>query len=297
MKKGTLFIFVIILLVSGISQTTASAQQIYWCEGGWGAGELYRAELDGSNKQQLFTSNSESFSVVQLDIGAEKIYWTGDDKVRRANLNGTNVEELFVGSFFSEGLALDIGSNKIYWTDYDGIIRRANLDGANPEIIHDRVGVTYGLALDVFNQQMYWGDSGRSTKTIWTSNFDGTGAGYLLDGGDEPLGIALDLTTEKIYWADWQGKKVWRANMNGTNSEVLYTTTDGNSIGIAIDTITGKMYWSESTSRRILRANLDGSDVEVLFTTVNVPWGLAITPEPATLLLLGLGAVMVRRRY
>ena len=66
------------------------------------------------------------------------MYWTdgGTDKIQRANLDGSDVEDLVtpaqgVGTVAPLGIALDVASGKMYWADYNADkIRRANLDGS-----------------------------------------------------------------------------------------------------------------------------------------------------------------------
>ena len=66
-----------------------------------------------------------------------KMYWTdsGTDKIRRANLDGSNVEDLITtGLGHPEDIALDMSGGKMYWTDSGtDKIQRANLDGSNVE--------------------------------------------------------------------------------------------------------------------------------------------------------------------
>ena len=83
-----------------------------------------------------------------------KIYWTDfgtgnpnplqNDKIQRANLDGSNVETLLTFENFlrvPRGIALDVAGGKMYWTDATrDRIRRANLDGSSPEAL-----VTSGL--------------------------------------------------------------------------------------------------------------------------------------------------------
>ena len=74
------------------------------------------------------------------------MYWTdgGTDKIQRANLDGSNIEDLVTqtqGLRVQSGIALDVAGGKMYWTDYGtDKIQRANLDGSNIEDL-----VTQGL--------------------------------------------------------------------------------------------------------------------------------------------------------
>ena len=74
-----------------------------------------------------------------------KIYWTDwdTDKIQRANLDGSSVEDLATtGLSRPSGIALDVAGRKIYWTDSGtDKIQRANLDGSSVEDL-----VTTGLS-------------------------------------------------------------------------------------------------------------------------------------------------------
>ena len=109
--------------------------------------------------------------------GASKLYWTdwGTDRIQRANLDGSGVEDLVVGGGLDgpDGLALDLAGGKMYWTDAGANkIQRASLDGANVEDLVTGLGIPYGLALDVAGGKMYWTD--RQNSRIQRSELDGT---------------------------------------------------------------------------------------------------------------------------
>ena len=65
------------------------------------------------------------------------MYWTdvGTHKIQRANLDGSNIEDLITtGLIYPQGIALDLSKGKMYWTDGGtDKIQRANLDGSNIE--------------------------------------------------------------------------------------------------------------------------------------------------------------------
>ena len=49
-------------------------------------------------------------------------------KIQRANLDGSQVEDLITGLISPVGIALDVGRGKMYWTDsYTDKIQRANI--------------------------------------------------------------------------------------------------------------------------------------------------------------------------
>ncbi len=104
---------------------------------------LFRGSLDATGIGQILdaTPPLKPFGVGVDPIG-RKVYWTlnqvngfdASGKVQRANLDGSQVEDLAVVAPGYSEIAVDPYRAKIYWTD-QYVIRRANLDGTNSEEI------------------------------------------------------------------------------------------------------------------------------------------------------------------
>ena len=167
------------------------------------------------------------------------MYWTdsGTEKIQRANLDGSNVEDLITTGLEEPfGIALDVGRGKMYWTDSGPAkIQRANLDGSNVEdLITTGLRQPVGIALDVGRGKMYWTDNG--TEKIQRANLGGGNIEDLVTGLGTPVGIALDVGRDKMYWVDQHTNKIQRANLDGSNVEDLITTGLERPFGIALDT-------------------------------------------------------------
>ena len=224
------------------------------------------------------------------------MYWTdfSTNKIQRADLNGTNIEDLITsthGLGNPAGIALDVTNRKMYWVEGFGDtskIRRANLNGTN---IEDLVTSTHGLnfpqniVLDVTNRKMYWTDEGSSK--IQRADLNGTNIEDLItstNGLGNPEGIVLDATNRKMYWTEGSGdtSKIRRANLNGTNIEDLIISINGlgNPVGIALDVTNRKMYWVEGggDTPKIRRADLSGINIEDLVINHGLarPAGIAL---------------------
>ena len=255
--------------------TVARPTKIYWT--GWDTGKIQRANLDGSNVEDLVTG-LHLVVTLALDMASGKMYWIdlGPAKIQRANLDGSNVEDLVTGLESPIGLALDIAGGKMYWTDRDlGKIQRANLDGSNVEdLITTGILHPLGLALDIAGGKMYWTDL--LTGKIQRANLDGSNVEDLVTGW-APIGLALDIAGGKMYWSesDRDTGKIQRANLDGSNVEDLVTGLES-PIGLALDIAGGKMYWSDGDLGKIQRANLDGSNVEDLVIGLVDPQGIAL---------------------
>ena len=257
-----------------------------------------------TEKRPASTANSSS--------GASTMYWAdqGTDKIQRANLDGSRVEDVvtslpqWVRSSRSSGpndIALDVAAGKIYWTVWDGNpaarnkIQRANLDGSRVEdLVTALPGVRKpnGLALDLSAGKIYWtntfDDDEQGTDKIQRANLDGSQIEDLVTSGlGWPIGISLDAAAGKMYWTDTHANKIQRANLDGSQVEDLIVTSGLDvPANMALEVATGKMYWTNYQwtgtslvpgSGEILRANLDGSQVENLVTSgLDRPDGLAL---------------------
>jgi len=160
-------------------------------------------------------------------LAQNKMYWTdqnGPQKIQRANLNGTSVENLVTGLSIPSGIALDVAAGKMYWTDTGpDKIQRANLNGTGVEdLVAAGLSDPLGIALDIVAGKMYWTDA--ITVKIQRANLNGTSVEDLVTAGlGNPFGIALDIAAGKMYWTDFGTNKIQRANLNGTSVEDLVT--------------------------------------------------------------------------
>ena len=110
-------------------------------------GPLFRLTLSDVTEKRLripvafddsiYTGGKGFSHTSQIAIGQPvKMYWinTESNKIQRANLDGSGVEDLVEGLDFPFDLALDVAAGKMYWTDFHtNKIQRANLDGSGVE--------------------------------------------------------------------------------------------------------------------------------------------------------------------
>ncbi|MCY3737494.1 MAG: T9SS type A sorting domain-containing protein [Gemmatimonadaceae bacterium] len=251
--------------------------RMYWTNAG-SRDRIQRADIDGSNVQDLVTSGLRDPIDVALDLIKGKIYWTdqGTDKIQRANLDGSSVEDLITTLDYPVGIALDLAGGKMYWTDMiTDKIQRASLDGSDIEdLISTGLSRPRGLALDLGKGRMYWVDQG--TDKIQRANLDGSRVQDLVTTGLEaPDRLALDVEGRKMYWTEAALGKIQRANLDGSDVEDLVTTL-GEPRGIALDLAGGRMYWTDNTTDRIQSADLDGSNVRDLVLGVIGPTAIAL---------------------
>ena len=199
-------------------------------------------------------------STTQSNV-AQKLYFVSGSfnsagAVKVMNADGSNETVLASGSMIVEpdGIEVDVAAGKMYWTDMgpggaadksvadkDGRIMRADLDGRNIETLVPK-GITTTpkqLTLDVAGGKVYWCDRG--------------------DVGDKNV-----------------DPKIMRANLDGSEVEILVSTDVMSPVGIALDLAKGKLYFTDRYANTIKRANLDGTDVEMVVKETEYPVDLAI---------------------
>jgi hypothetical protein len=206
---------------------------------------LYRANLDGSNPVLLV---HDYVSDVELDLVNREVYWcyglpipVTPVLIRRANLDGTNVETLATFGPYDgfSGLALDPGAGNLFYAGWDywegtPYVARANLDGSNPvrlvslrhwEPSHD-------LEIDLTAGKLYVVQCGNNypTRRVSRLNLDGSNFETFLEMGGVGLkpGIALDTEKGHLYYADGledgTATCIRRLNTDGTGDQFLLAT-------------------------------------------------------------------------
>lgn len=90
--------------------------------------------LNGGSSGVLI-SGQDTPMELEIDLTNNKLYWTvtgADDEIRRADLDGSNVETVVPGLNRPHGLALDVPDSNMYFTEVVlGTVSRCTLDGSN----------------------------------------------------------------------------------------------------------------------------------------------------------------------
>ena len=196
---------------SGMALDTDGGK-MYWADGCVG---IYRSNLNGTDVEMLVAREIAHPSDVAVDVNNGKIYWTNNqaETIQRANLDGTNVEEVVEWRRVPQGIALDVKQGKIYSTEINfttgaGIIRRLNFDGTEPQTVlkpanidlsKTRLSFPWGIAVDPYGGKIYWTDL--DPGRIHRANLNGTDAEDFITGVNGGRFIALDLTQAMESWS------------------------------------------------------------------------------------------------
>ena len=195
--------------------------KIYWAESDSG---IFRANLeDGTNIERIIRGDVWNFSGgrIALDGAGGKMYWTNGvtRSIFRANLDGTQTEEIFTVFGRPLDIALDVAGGKMYWTQWEGEagISRANLDGSGLELLVSP-GDKRSIALDITGGKMYWTDGSRG---IGMANLDGSNIRNFETPDFTTGGITLDLSNGTMYWIDAEGFEIRRGNLDGSQQRTI----------------------------------------------------------------------------
>ncbi len=220
-------------------------ERIFWAD--TGSARIRSCDLLGGNVSDIAVV-TDATGHLALDVAGGKIYWTqgvhpgGGDRVRRANLDGSGVEDLVTAGLELPGpIALDLTAAKVYFADvFQNTIYRANLDGTSLEaIITGLPGANAqsvnGLALDVANDYLYF--SLTDAHEIRRARLDGTEMTTLVAGLNYPAVIELDLPAGKLYWSEARipsspPPRIARCNLDGTAVETVVGV--GGPFGVAV---------------------------------------------------------------
>ncbi|MBN2005356.1 MAG: DUF5050 domain-containing protein [Anaerolineae bacterium] len=213
--------------------------KIYFTDNHSSVASVQRMNLDGTGREDVLTG-VRAISIA-LDRYGGKIYYTTevatgtDYSVKRANLDGSNVETLYTSATGTpKGIALDTRNGKVYFTDNHGTvakIQRMNLDGSGLEDVLTGV-MAISIVLDVNGGKMYYTTS--DDYSVKRANTDGSGVEILhTSATGTPRGITLDLGDGKIYFTDNHTTiaKIQRMNLDGSGLEDVLTGVSAAQIG------------------------------------------------------------------
>ena len=247
---------------------------MYWID--TKAGTLHR--LIGAKAEVLVPSVRNAISLA-VDMAGGSLYWTEKTsdrtgKIRRANLDGTNVQLVKDLTSVPHSIAIDTTNNKLYLTNSWGKIQRINFDGSNfePNLITG-LDVPKHLALDGTGGKLCWTET---AGRIRRASLNGSNLETLVTDLGTLNGIAI--ANDKLYWTERNSEsagRVQRANLDGSNVQTL-SSLRSVPLGITVDSMNRKLYWTSSRGT-IQRANLDGSNIQILVVGLGRPAGIVVS--------------------
>ena len=268
---------VIKITVVAVLLSESQRPPMYWVN----EGVLRR--LVGANISGL-VSNVENARHIAVDVANGKIYWTEQTgnrsgRIRRANLNGANIELVMNLKSVPHGLTIDTVNKKLYLTNSWGKVQRLNFDGTGfqPDLVVNLTSPS-GVAVDAAGGKIYWIEqTGNRSGRLQRANLDGTDVELVKELKSDPHGLTVDTVNRKLYLTNGWGK-VQRMNLNGSKFEPNLIVNLDAPRGVAVDIAAKKVYWTEKN--RIRRANLNGSNIQNVATGLESPVGIVLGIAP-----------------
>jgi hypothetical protein len=267
-----------------------AADQLYWTDGRFG--NISRSNLNAAEIEVLVSTDLMNPGRVDVDVDERKIYWTEGEWIRRANLNGSQVEDVVL-AYHSGGpadLTLDLRNHKLYWSHYftgwgapEGGIYRANLDGS--QIDHIWSENARALEVDPVGGHLFFTDeSGHVNR----SELNGLNAEALAALGGRNRGaasFALDPVDRALFYNSLD--KVWRRTLDDPHETSLIQSGRSGITDLAFDPVEERLYWvqnleqQDSTWRSIVRrCSETGLDTEVILElNGSRVTGLVVVPD------------------
>ena len=211
--------------------------------------------------------------------GRSKIYWTEDKNINRANLDGSDVENVISALDWIKDIALDLNNRKVYWIEYNKArIQYANLDGTKIKNVTTGFRLVGGGALN-FNC-----NNGKCEGMAFPN-----GEAPIVLRHDQlniPICIAIDTSSKRLYWGNNQRWVIQHSDLDGSNIEDIFIewgaiqqerfrlSVDAESL--EIDMKAGKVYFVDAFKENIVRVNLNGTNYENLNINLAAPKELAL---------------------
>ncbi|CAJ0930175.1 unnamed protein product, partial [Mesorhabditis belari] len=206
-----------------------------------------------ADKKTCKVTNERSEARIYVS-NRNRIYWSD------ANLENWRTFSAMVENAIA--LAWDSVTDRIFWSDIrEKKIFSATRNGTNVSVvIGEGLDITEGIAIDWVARNIYWVDS--SLNTIEVASLEKPGARALLvhENVSQPRGIAVDPLEGLLFWSDWgQLPRIERANMDGSNREIIVKDKIYWPNTIALDFTTKRVYFADSKLDYIDFVNYDGS--------------------------------------
>lgn len=261
-----LFLFLLFLIVNIFSQPTS---KIYYTQYSLTQMNIYQANLDGSNEIMIPMPIRPKAIAVDWKSVPQKLYvglieYTGDSKIIRCDLDGSNQEDVLTNLIGLNALELDLLNRKIYWvqdTYNDDKIFKADMDSLNSSIQQIYSSTTasrdlWGITLDVVSNRIWFTERGGNCYSSYIKrlNTDGGNLTIILNPVCNPHDI--EYYNGKIFWGDLDGLE--KANTDGTNIETIVSSAKID--GLSIDATNNKVYWVDYSADLVKCVNIDGSN-------------------------------------
>ncbi len=186
-------------------------------------------------------------------------------------------------SNISPGATLPVGVTTVTYTASDSIdpasivtqeiiiqdnagpnLRLLDMDGTNA-ISAASSGSCFSVVVDRNTGKVYR----MVGSDIIESNVDGSNAVNIITGLNTPSELEIDPTAGYIFWTEYTGRRVMRADLDGTNQLVIKSNLPSGArhFGLGLDKTNQKVYWEDHSGvsmATLWEANYDGTGLTMI---------------------------------
>ena len=161
-------------------------------------------------------------------VDGNYLYWTesGTNKIRGANINGSNIHDVRTASVYSPGfLAMDYNTHTLYWLNESSPLKSimsCDTTGNNLKTVVANISQAWSFAIDQTSHLMYWIDTG--VDSLEKANYSGTlpATHQNITGvTDKTRGMAFDNAKTNLYWPDLWSDHIMRYHVAGGTADQL----------------------------------------------------------------------------
>ncbi|KAF0300268.1 Prolow-density lipoprotein receptor-related protein 1 [Amphibalanus amphitrite] len=201
--------------------------------------------------------------------------------------NGTNHKIITDQQGTVEGLAFEPVHGDIYWTcSSEHSISRISVRSANsrPQLLVPlgQDDKPRGIAIDSCNRRVYWTNWNSQAPSVQRAQLSGYGVTSIIHTDIRmPNGITIDQTAHKLYWTDARFDKIERANLDGTDREIVVSGVLKHPFDLAV--FGDYIFWTDWVHLAIGRAEKrTGRHATFLLKDMAKPMGIVAVSKEAT---------------
>ncbi|KAK7077185.1 hypothetical protein SK128_005539 [Halocaridina rubra] len=202
-------------------------------------------------------------------FSTHQIVWSNnkENEIVRANLTTPAVREVLVRGerVSADGLAVDWIHDNIYYTDTGHFkIRMVTWDAQwTKTIVDEELGQPRAIVVSPLDGYIFWTDWGSNPK-IERAGLDGSDRTPIIGSPHVywPNGITIDHANNHIYWCDGKLNTIRRANLDGSQIEVILFSPSFLRLPYSITVFEDRLYWTDWSQLALYSADkFTGGDI------------------------------------
>ena len=230
--------------------------------------ESHKLFLDDKRLENQSFLNHLNFDI-ELDIDEQKVYWVEGSELRKANLDGSEIEVVVIDEVlnnFAVFLSLDLEDEQVFFvlSGNERPIYRFDLNTSTFQNL-DIKGVN-NFGIKYYDGNIYWIEPTLFTDgAIYRAQESGDNVQVIVSSPVSfPYNLRISPDQEFLYWSEVWSNKIKRVQSTGGQAETIQELSGWYRSGpFTVDFDSGTLFWQDSSWIHL--SNIDESDYQVLF--------------------------------